>query len=185
MGFDSFKYFLLSMIFICLCSFSYSQTYPIYKSLPSIAILDQDSLFVDSEWGKKIIDIVENKVSQLATENRSIESELEVEELLLTKKRKSISKIDFDILANDFDKKVKSIRINQASKQNDINNFLNKNRKNFFDNITPILLIFIEELGVQVLLNKDTVALASTGSDITNVAINRINEQLIDIDIMP
>ena len=48
----------------------------------------------------------------------------------------------------------------------------------FFEKITPILLSFIDELGVEVLLNKDTVALASTGSDITKAAIAKINSQL-------
>ena len=51
-------------------------------------------------------------------------------------------------------------------------------KKIFFEKITPILLSFIDELGVEVLLNKDTVALASTGSDITKAAIAKINSQL-------
>ena len=46
--------------------------------------------------------------------------------------------------------------------------------------ITPILLNYIDELGIEVLLNKDTVALTSLGSDITQSAINRINEKLND-----
>ena len=46
----------------------------------------------------------------------------------------------------------------------------------FFENITPILLSYIDELGIEVLLNKDTVALASLGSDITKSAINKIKE---------
>jgi hypothetical protein len=33
-------------------------------------------------------------------------------------------------------------------------------------------------LGIEVILNKDTVALASLGSDITKSAINRINNKL-------
>jgi len=53
-----------------------------------------------------------------------------------------------------------------------------KNRKLFFEKVTPILLDYINELGIEVLLNKDTVALASLGSDITISAINKINEQL-------
>ena len=56
--------------------------------------------------------------------------------------------------------------------------FLNENRKLFFEKVTPILLDYINELGIEVLLNKDTVALASLGSDITISAINKINEQL-------
>ena len=123
---------------------------------------------------------VEDKVSKLSYENRIRESELELEESNLTKIRKTISKLEFDILAIEFDEKVKKIRIEQADKQRKINVFLNENRKLFFEKVTPILLDYINELGIEVLLNKDTVALASLGSDITKSAINRINEQLND-----
>ena len=98
----------------------------------------------------------------------------------LTKVRKTTAKIEFDILAIEFDEKVKKIRNEQAIKQREINIYLNENRKLFFEKITPILLNYIDELGIEVLLNKDTVALASLGSDITQSAINRINEKLDD-----
>jgi len=103
---------------------------------------------------------------------------LELEEAKLTKIRKTITKVEFDELAIKFDQKVKKIRSEQADKQRKINVFLNENRKLFFEKVTPILLDYINELGIEVLLNKDTVALASLGSDITISAINKINEQL-------
>jgi Skp family chaperone for outer membrane proteins len=77
----------------------------------------------------------------------------------------------------EFDAKVKNIRDLQADKQRKINIFLNENRALFFETITPMLLLFIDELGVEVLLDKDTVALASTGSDITNITIKKVNDQ--------
>jgi len=122
--------------------------------------------------------MLKKKVSKLSDENRSIETALELEESELTKIRKTISKIEFDVLAIKFDEKVKKIRSEQADKQRKINIFLNENRKLFFEKVTPILLDYINELGIEVLLNKDTVALASLGSDITISAINKINEQL-------
>ena len=140
--------------------------------------MDQDALFSESEWGKQILKEVESQVSKLSDENRSIETALELEESELTKIRKTISKIEFDILAIQFDEKVKKIRLEQADKQRKINTFLNENRNLFFEKVTPILLDYINELGIEVLLNKDTVALASLGSDITISAINKINEQL-------
>ena len=109
-----------------------------------------------------------------------MKSELELEEFNLTKVRKITAKIEFDVLAIEFDNKVKKIRDQQSLKQREINNYLNVNRKLFFEKITPILLNYIDELGIEVLLNKDTVALASLGSDITQSAINRINEKLDD-----
>ena len=103
---------------------------------------------------------------------------MELEEYNLTKVRKITAKIEFNALAIKFDKKVKKIRYEQSLKQQEINSYLNENRKLFFEKITPILLNYIDELGIEVLLNKDTVALASLGSDITQSAINRINEKL-------
>jgi Skp family chaperone for outer membrane proteins len=180
MNFRIIKYISFSVLFICVANFSNGQSYPIYKKLSSIAVLNQESLFSETVWGKNILKNVEDKVTILAAENRLIENELELEELELTKVRKSISKIEFDILAINFDGKVKQIRDQQAIKQRDINIYLNENKKLFFEKITPILLSYIDELGIEVLLNKDTVALASLGSDITISAINRINEKLED-----
>ena len=178
MCFKYVYYILLSLAFTFNANSSLSQKYPTYKNLSSIAILDQEALFTESIWGKNILNRIDVKVLSLAKENRSIESLLEAEELLLTKKRKIISKLEFDVLAFEFDSKVKQIRNEQAIKQRKINDFLNDNKKIFFEKITPILLGFIDELGVEVLLNKDTVALASTGSDITKAAIAKINSQL-------
>ena len=180
MNFSIINFVFSSILFICLSSFSYGQTYPLYKKLSAIAVLDQESLFSETYWGKNILKNVEKKVTELATENRFIEDELELEEFNLTKVRKITAKIEFDILAIEFDNKVKKIRDEQSLKQHEINNYLNENRKLFFEKITPILLNYIDELGIEVLLNKDTVALASLGSDITQSAINRINEKLND-----
>ena len=173
MNFSIINYIIFSILFICLSSFSHGQTYPLYQKLSAIAVLDQESLFLETFWGKNILKNVEEKVTDLAAENRLIEGELELEEFNLTKVRKTTAKIEFD-------NKVKKIRDQQSSKQREINNYLNENRKLFFEKITPILLNYIDELGIEVLLNKDTVALASLGSDITQSAINRINEELDD-----
>jgi Skp family chaperone for outer membrane proteins len=180
MNFRLIKYISFSVLFICATNFVYGQSYPIYEKLSAIAVLDQDSLFSQTNWGKNILKNVEDKVTKLAAENRLIENELEEEELDLTKLRKSSSKIEFDILAIKFDEKVKKIRDEQSIKQRRINIYLIENKKLFFEKITPILLSYIDELGIEVLLNKDTVALASLGSDITKSAINRINEKLKD-----
>lgn len=168
---------ILLLIIVQIPNIGTAQIYPIYKNSSAIAVLDQEALFKESNWGKGVLIELENKVKILAAENRSIEKKLEIEELNLAKSRKSMDNLEFNFLALEFDTNVKKIREVQANKQRKINTFLNQNRALFFKNITPLLLSFIDELGVEVLLNKDTVALASTGSDITNVTIERINKQ--------
>ena len=148
MNFSIINYIIFSILFICLSSFSHGQTYPLYQKLSAIAVLDQESLFLETFCGKNILKNVEEKVTDLAAENRLIEGELELEEFNLTKVRKITAKIEFDVLAIEFDNKVKKIRDQQSSKQREINNYLNENRKLFFEKITPILLNYIDELGI-------------------------------------
>ena len=59
------KYVFVSVLFICISNFGYAQSYPIYKQHSAIAVLDQDSLFSQSEWGKRVLKSVEDKVSKL------------------------------------------------------------------------------------------------------------------------
>lgn len=108
-----FKYVFINVLLICFTNISYAQTYPVYKNSSAIAVLDQDALFSESEWGKEVLKNVEKKVSKLSDENRSIETALELEESELTKVRKTISKIEFDVLAIKFDEKVKKLDQNK------------------------------------------------------------------------
>ena len=71
-----FKYVFFNVLFICLANISYAQTYPVYKNFSAIAVLDQDALFSESEWGKRVLKNVENQVSKLSNENIVIESAL-------------------------------------------------------------------------------------------------------------
>jgi hypothetical protein len=57
-----FKYVFINVLFICFTNLSYAQNYPVYKNFSAIAVLDQDALFSESEWGKKILKNVEIKV---------------------------------------------------------------------------------------------------------------------------
>jgi len=171
---------MITIFYFGFTNSSFSQIYPIYNKIPSIAVVDQEALFRKSKWGKEILNQIELLVSSLATENENIKNNLETEELTLTEKRELVSKLEFNIMAFDFDLKVKKIRTQQADKQNNINSLLNNKRALFFEKSAPILLTLINDLGVEVLLNKDMVALTSLESDITQIAIKRINEILKD-----
>ena len=48
-----FKYVFINVLLICFTNISYAQTYPVYKNSSAIAVLDQDALFSESEWGKR------------------------------------------------------------------------------------------------------------------------------------
>jgi Skp family chaperone for outer membrane proteins len=155
-----------------------AQTFPIFDNNLRIGIVDQDALFTRSRSGKIIISSFEVAGKQLALENISIQEDLEEEELSLTEQRKTLAPDEFEKLALLFDAKVKKVRSEQATKERELNLQLARDRATFYERITPLLLAFLEEREIEVLLNKDTVVLATRGSDITQAAIQRINEVL-------
>jgi len=128
-----------------------AQTFPIFGTDVKIAVLDQEQLFL-------------------------IQKELEEEELKLTEIRKTLPSEEFAILADEFDTKVRTIRNGQSQKERDLNLGLTNQRSQFFQKATPVLLQLINDLGIEVVLNKETVVLAAEGTDITLAAIQRVNE---------
>ena len=155
-----------------------AQAFPVLEGNVAIGIVDQDALFTRSNAGKAFISSFETAGKVLSAENLSIQEALEEEEQALTVSRKTMTTEEFGTLAVAFDQKVKRIRAEQAAKERDLNLELTRDRGAFYEAVTPILLAFLEERGIGVLLNKETVVLAITGSDITQAAIQRINEVL-------
>ena len=155
-----------------------AQTFPIFDNNLRIGIVDQEALFTRSTVGKIRISSFEIAGKKLALENISIQEALEKEELSLTAQRKTLAPDEFEKLALLFDLKVKKVRSKHTTKERELNLQLARDRATFYERATPLLLAFLEEREIDVLLNKDTVVLATRGSDITQAAIQRINEVL-------
>jgi len=158
---------------------TFAQTFPIFGTDVKIAVIDQEQLFFASRAGQSIREDFEEQRQSLTAENDRIQKELEQEELELTELRKTLPADEFSALAEAFDTKVRAIRIERAQKERDLNLSLTNNRTQFFQKASPILLELINDLGIELVLNKDTVVLAAEGTDITPAAIQRIN-QLIE-----
>lgn len=155
-----------------------AQSFPVYGNSGRIGVIDQEELFAKSNAGLAILEAYQNSAKELSQENKTIQNQLEQEERDLTETRKTMDSAAFNVLASEFDAKVKKIRAEQANKERVLNLTLNQNRASFFEKLTPILQAFIEENGIEIVLNKDTVVLALSGRDITEPAIQRINEML-------
>jgi len=172
----------IKIVFTAVCillpSVTLAQTFPVFEDSLKIGVVNQEVLFTGSHFGKSKLKVFESSGAILTMENIAIQEELEQEERTLTELRKTIEVAAFQELALDFDAKVKKIRATQARKERDLNIQLSKERAAFFEQISPILLTFVQERGIEVLLNKETVVLAVRGSDITQAAIQRINEVL-------
>lgn len=141
-----------------------------------ILTIDSERVFRSTNVGKQVSAEIEAKFADLAAENRAIEAELQQEELDLTERRAELPADEFRALADAFDEKVQRIRNEQDSKQREIQDLQETEQQGFLDRIAPILSQIGSRFGAVAVLERRTVLLSAEGIDITDEAIERINE---------
>ena len=150
--------------------------------MPKSAILtiSTDRLFVDSAFGQRIAREVEAESAVLAAENRRIEAELTAEEQDLTKRRPDMASDSFRALADAFDEKVHSNREEQDAKARTLNQIGDTARVEFLQAARPVLEALMRESGAGVILERSSVFLSANATDITDLAIDRIDTVIGD-----
>ena len=149
-----------------------------------ILTIDSDRLFEDSDFGRTIIEEIEQLGAELSAENRRIEDELTREEKELTELRPTITAEEFRALADAFDAKVLETRQAQDTKSRALNDKLEDRRVIFLNTAAPILEQLMREAGAAVVLERRSVFISSNAVDITMIAIDRLNV-VLKVDSIP
>lgn len=145
--------------------------------LPNSEILtiSSERLFAESAYGKRVAAEIESQSAVLAAENRRIEAELTAEEKELTAKRAGMDPASFRVLADAFDEKVQLIRNTQDTKARALAQKTDAARVQFFEAARPVLGAVMQEAGATVILERSSVFLSANATDITEIAIERID----------
>lgn len=143
-----------------------------------ILTIESDRLFSDSAFGQRVAREIEAQSAVLAAENRRIEAELTQEEKDLTARRPEMEAAAFRILADAFDTKVQAIRREREAKARELGRMQEASRTLFLNTARPILESLMREAGAAVILERSSVFLSANVSDITNLAISRIDSAL-------
>ncbi len=143
-----------------------------------ILVLSQDDLFQKSNFGKSIIKLFEEKQSTLFAEAREIEEKFVLEERNLTSRRLSLVPEEFQLLADEFDKRVEETRKSRAEKDQMLQKTFFVWRKNFFQVILPIVRRIMRDYGaVAVLDTKSRGFVYDQRIDVTDLLIFQLNEE--------
>ncbi|MFM7335326.1 MAG: OmpH family outer membrane protein [Tabrizicola sp.] len=149
-------------------------------SATSLLTLDQDRLFLESDFGKAVIEKERAATAALEQENRRIEAELVAEEQALTEARKTLSAEEFAAKAEAFDAKVEQIRSEQDAKARRLSEGRDQDRKAFLEVAVPVLGEILGDRKASAILDKNLVILSLSAVDITDEAIARVNVALAE-----
>ena len=140
--------------------------------------VDMTKLLRSSEFGKNIIAANNIARKKLQSENEELEKKLLLEEKELSELRKTLSLEEFRPKALEFDKKVSIIRAEQGKKEEILNKKVRKEETDFFKRIYPLLYEILIERGGLILVDQRNIILWDNSVDITDDAIQAINQAL-------
>ena len=142
--------------------------------------LDQDRLFLESDFGKAVVERERLASQDLEKENRQIEAGLVAEEQALTDARATLSAEEFAARAEAFDAKVEQIRTEQDTKARRLVEGREADRKAFLEVAVPVLGEILGDKSATAILDKGLVILSLSAIDITDEAISRVNAALAE-----
>ena len=146
----------------------------------AIVTLDQEQLFLGTQYGRALQAKFESESASLLAENRKIDTALEAEERDLTDKRATMTAQAFRPLAEAFDKKANELRSAQDTKSSALSKSRDADRQAFFQAVAPILGDYMVERGAVAILDKSAIVVSLGAIDITKEVIIRIDTKLGD-----
>ncbi|APE43573.1 hypothetical protein BOO69_09225 [Sulfitobacter alexandrii] len=145
-----------------------------------VLTIDSERIFQQSDFGQRVAAEEREKLSALEAENREIEAQLEQEERALTERRSQMSPEEFRVLADAFDAKVQETRNAQDTKLREMSAEFDRERVKFQQAAAPVFEQLMREAGAAVILERRSVFASATVVEITEEAIELLNETLGD-----
>lgn len=158
-----------------------AQDDPVDTRLPApVLIVDNERLYLDSQYGQQIRAEIEVSAEALRAENDQIVAALTEEERSLTERRPSMTVEEFRAAAAEFDARVQDIRRARDAKEAELQNARANGRVVFFDEVRPLIGQLMIDRGALVVLDSRSVFVAVRVADITDDAIAVIDATLLE-----
>ncbi len=150
-----------------------------------VLVVDLNRLFNETRFGERVASELEAESAALARENRRIEAELTEEEKVLTERRSGMTPEAFRKAADAFDAKVQRTRSEQEAKARALAEEQENAQRRFLGAARPVLERLMQESGASVLLDTRSVLLSSDAVDVTDAAVDRIDDVIGDGRAVP
>ena len=157
----------------------HADTYP----NTSIAIVDLNLILSESKAAKAATKDFEKIQKDTESEIVASDKSMLEERNKLIEQQSVIAPEAFEVKAQDYEKKLQNYQVEKQNKLRNLEGVLQKARNEILENVKPILEELSKELGVTVILEKNSVLLSATNMDITDEVIKKLNKNLPKIKV--
>ena len=173
------KTFLIYFLFL-LTSFSVSASeYPV----TSIGTIDINSILTNSKASIDATKQIENIQKEVEDELKKNDEVIMKEREKLIEQQSVMAPEAFEVKVKDFEKKVQDAQIKRQSAAQKLDLMVQDARSKILEELKPILIEYSEEIGITVILEKNSIILSADDMDLTKEVIKRLNKKISKIEV--
>ena len=164
------KFFFLKLIFFFLFM-------GLAEANENIRFININYIINNSEVGKNLNKLIEDKNLQINTELNKISEKLENDKNKIVKQKNVLKKEEFDELAKNYDDKVKKFNQTRKTRLAEFNQFRINSKKKIIDTLNPIITNFLKKESIQILFQKEKIIFGDEKLDITDEILDIFNKK--------
>ena len=133
-------------------------------SFTGLAIANENIRFINinyiinnSEVGKSLNKLIENKNKQIQTELKKISKKLEEDKNKIITQKNVLKKEEIEELVKEYDDNLKKFNEIRKEKTSEFNQFRINSKKKIIDILNPIITSFLKKESIQILFQKDKI----------------------------
>jgi Skp family chaperone for outer membrane proteins len=145
------------------------------QDAPPFLLLNQERILTGSAVGRALLAEEEAARDALRAEASAIDARFEAEERQLTQRRAELEPEAFRQIADDFDARVIEARREQDARSNALAAEFDTRRRQFYNEVGPILVTLLSRYGAFAVFDEGTVLLADQSLNITDAVIAEVD----------
>ena len=143
----------------------------------NIRFININYIVNNSEAGKTLNKIIENKSEKITSELNDLGKKIENKKNKIISQKNILKKDEYEKLVKTFDEEVKKYNNIRKKKNEDFNKFRINSQKKIIETLNPIITAFLKKESIQILLQKDKIIFGDEKLDITEEILKIFNNK--------
>ena len=143
----------------------------------NIKFININYIVNNSEAGKALNKIIENKGKKITSELNDMGKKIENKKDKIISQKNILKKEEYEKLLKSYDKEVKEFNNIRKKRNEDFNKFRINSQKKILETLNPIITAFLKKESVQILLQKEQIIFGDNKLDITEQILKIFNDK--------
>ncbi len=143
----------------------------------SIRFININYIVNNSEAGKILNKIIENKSKEISSELNDLGKKIESKKNKIISQKNILKKEEYEKLVKTYENEVKVYNDIRKKKNEDFNKFRVNSQKRIIQYLNPIITSFLKKESIQILLQKDKIIFGDENLDITEEILKIFNDK--------